>query len=186
MSKKKYSIRVTHADCEFTFTKGGGPGGQNVNKRNTKCRCFHRPSGATGVSADERSAEQNKRTAFVRMAHTDTFTKWAHLEAARLSGRLAEADDNVRRALAAHNLRLEVKDADGRWQPVALDAPLDIGADADADGHPYTDADADGRADAGTPTPTRTPTDADAHGHADADADGRGRTRKNLLVRGSR
>jgi hypothetical protein len=118
------------------------------------------------------------------MAHTDAFTKWAHLEAARLSGRLAEIDDNVQRALAAHNLRLEVKDADGRWHPVALDAPLD----ADADTHTYTDADAHRHADADAPTPTRTRghTDTDAHNHADADADGRGRTRKNLLVRGSR
>jgi protein subunit release factor B len=124
-AQTRASFKVTHADCEFTFTKGGGPGGQNVNKRNTKCRCFHKPSGATGVSADERSAEQNKRTAFVRMAHTDTFQKWTRLEAARLSGRLAEAEDAARAQLAPHNIRLEVKAADGRWQRAALDAPLD-------------------------------------------------------------
>lgn len=115
MTVRRYSLHVTHADCVFTFTKGGGPGGQNVNKRNTKCRCVHVPSGSIGVSFDERSQEQNKKTAFMRMARTEAFRRWAHIEAARMSGRLAQVEENVRRVLAPHNIHLEVKDADGRW-----------------------------------------------------------------------
>lgn len=121
----RVSFKVTHADCDFTFTKGGGPGGQNVNKRNTKCRCSHHASGATGVSADERSAEQNKRTAFMRMAATMEFKRWAHKEAQKRAGVLAEIDEKVERALEPHNLCMEVKSVEGKWQRVALDAPLD-------------------------------------------------------------
>jgi protein subunit release factor B len=125
MRDRRYSIHVTHADCTFTFTKGGGPGGQNVNKRNTKCRCVHKASGAWGMSFDERSQEQNKKTAFMRMAATEAFRRWAHLETARVSGRLAEMEETVRRAMLPKNLQLEVKDAAGRWMSVPLNAPLD-------------------------------------------------------------
>lgn len=132
MTAKRYSLHVTHADCVFTFTKGGGPGGPNVNKRNTKCRCVHLPSGSVGLSFDERSQDQNKKTAFMRMARTEAFRRWAYLEATRLSGRLAEVEESVRRALLPHNLRLEVKGADGRWNAVPFSTGLsdDVVAEA--------------------------------------------------------
>lgn len=125
MSKERASFKVTHADCDFTFTKGGGPGGQNVNKRNTKCRCTHRASGATGMSFDERSAEQNKRLAFMRMAGTETFQKWAHLEAARRCGKLAEIEERVAHQMRPQCLQLQVKDEHGLWQDAPLNSSLD-------------------------------------------------------------
>lgn len=125
MSRERASFKVTHADCVFTFTKGGGPGGQNVNKRNTKCRCTHRASGAMGVSFDERSAEQNKRLAFMRMARTEVFQKWAHLEAARRCGKLAEVEERVEQQMRPQCLQLQVKDENGLWRDVPPDSLLD-------------------------------------------------------------
>lgn len=52
------------ADVDIEFTKAGGPGGQNVNKRETAVRIVHRPTGIIVSVREERSQEQNKERAF--------------------------------------------------------------------------------------------------------------------------
>lgn len=123
--RNRLSIRVTHADCLFVCTKGGAPGGQNVNKCSIKVRCTHRASGAVGVAADERSQDQNRKLAFMRMARTECFRRWAYLEAARLAGTLARIDEEVARQVRIGNLRFEVKDSDGRWVERLFNYELD-------------------------------------------------------------
>jgi len=51
------------SDCMITFTKSGGPGGQNVNKRETKVMIVHKPTNIRAESDQTRSQMQNKNRA---------------------------------------------------------------------------------------------------------------------------
>jgi hypothetical protein len=51
------------SECLITFTKSGGPGGQNVNKRETKVLIVHRPTNIRVENDQTRSQMQNKNLA---------------------------------------------------------------------------------------------------------------------------
>ncbi len=50
-------------DLDISIAKSGGPGGQNVNKRETAVRIIHRPTGLSVHVTSERSQAQNKEKA---------------------------------------------------------------------------------------------------------------------------
>lgn len=110
MTERQPALSVTIDDCEVQTFRAGGKGGQNQNKRDTGVRVIHHPSGARGVSREERSQLTNKRTAFRRMAESVAFKVWVGAQVA--AGPTPE--QRVAEDMQPHNLRVEVRH-DGEW-----------------------------------------------------------------------
>ncbi len=114
---KEVLFTVTANDCDWTYTRGTGPGGQKRNKTSSKVRCVHRASGAWGESDETRSQHDNKRLAFRKMAETKEFKAWHKIETAKRMGNLVSIEDNVNMAMRDHNLKVEGR-VDGVWVPI--------------------------------------------------------------------
>lgn len=115
-SKKQLLFSVTAKDCEWSYTRGTGNGGQKKNKTSSAVHCMHRPSGAHGYSEASRSQLDNKREAFVKMANSKEFQQWNRMEAMRRMGVLSQIDSYVEKELAL-NTKLEIR-IDGKWTEV--------------------------------------------------------------------
>ena len=114
---KEVLFTVTANDCDWTYMRGTGPGGQKRNKTSSKVRCLHRASGAIGESDETRSQHDNKRLAFRKMAETAEFKAWHKIETAKQLGTIVSIEDNVNQAMRDTNLKVEGR-VDGRWVPI--------------------------------------------------------------------
>lgn len=114
---RKPLISVTKDDFELQTFRAGGKGGQGQNKRSTGVRLIHKASGARGEARDERSFDQNRKNAFLRLVASQTFKNWLKIETSRALGNEVAVEEYVKRAMAPNNLRTEIKE-DGRWTEV--------------------------------------------------------------------
>jgi len=112
MNKKELLFSVTSADCEWSYTKGSGNGGQKKNKTSSAVHCFHRPSGAHGYSEASRSQFDNKKDAFLKMANSEEFKKWHKFETMRRTGIISEIERIVEKEM--ENIKVEFREND-KW-----------------------------------------------------------------------
>lgn len=59
----KNDLEIPESDLRVEFSRSSGPGGQNVNKRETAVRLVHIPTNLSASSDNERSQAQNKEKA---------------------------------------------------------------------------------------------------------------------------
>jgi protein subunit release factor B len=113
--KKDPLFSVTADDCDWSYTRGTGNGGQKKNKTSSAVHCRHRSSGAYGYSESSRSQLDNRRDAFRKMSETKEFQQWVNLEFMKRSGQLLEIERSVEQEL--QKVKLEIK-IDGKWTEV--------------------------------------------------------------------
>jgi protein subunit release factor B len=114
MKTKLFS--VTASDCNWSYYRGSGKGGQKKNKTSNCVQVTHIKSGASAYSEEGRSQRHNKETAFRKMAESDKFQKWLKVEIARRSGELALIEEQVEKELL--KVSVEIKDEKGLWKKV--------------------------------------------------------------------
>ncbi len=81
------AIEIRPEDMKIEFSKSGGPGGQNVNKRETAVRIVHIPTNLSVHVTTERSQEQNREKA-IEMLKGKLFKKREE-DQARVQGGLS-------------------------------------------------------------------------------------------------
>jgi len=113
MKKKLFS--VTKKDFDIQTFRCGGHGGQKVNKTSSGVRIIHRESGAVGESRTERSQHQNKKLAFQRLVKTGKFKIWLNRKIFEI-GQKETIDQIVEREMSSKNLKIEIRDEEGKWK----------------------------------------------------------------------
>ncbi len=62
------AVELNEEDLEISFTRSGGAGGQNVNKRETAVRIVHLPTNISVNVSSERSQQQNREKGLALLA----------------------------------------------------------------------------------------------------------------------
>ncbi len=82
---KNIELDIPDDDLDISFAKSGGPGGQNVNKRETAVRIVHKPTKLSVHVTSERAQAQNKEKALA-ILKGKLFTRMEEERVAREKG----------------------------------------------------------------------------------------------------
>ena len=108
---KELIFSLTKKDFVIEWYSGHGAGGQKRNKTQNCCRIKHLESKTDAKGTEQRSREQNKKKAFLRLTSDPEFLKWLRIETARQCKNFTEekidVDKWVEEQLNPENLKIE-------------------------------------------------------------------------------
>lgn len=115
---KELLFSITKKDLVIEYFSGTGAGGQYRNRHPNCVRLKHPESGALVTGQSNRERPANLREAFKNLIDNPLFKIWHSRKAMEcLTGETIE--QKVEKAMAPENLKVEGKDAQGRWVEVA-------------------------------------------------------------------
>jgi len=125
-------IEINDEDLEIDFARSSGPGGQNVNKRETAVRIKHKPTGVSVHVDSERSQQRNREKA-IELLHSKLFRlykqyKKEEIEQLKLSKKAEPEWGNQIRSYVFHPYKM-VKDHRTNVETSDVDEVLDGGLD---------------------------------------------------------
>ena len=85
VAPQETAIEIHERDLRTDFFRASGPGGQNVNKRDTAVRLTHLPTGVVTRCQIERSQQRNRQLALQQLAAKLTAMREAEKDAERRS-----------------------------------------------------------------------------------------------------
>lgn len=107
-------------DFDVSYFCGSGAGGQARNKVASGVQIIHRETGAIGRASDSRSQADNKAAAFRRLCATPKMKFWIAAKIYELRQK-ETLEESAARDCSPENLKVEIKNSDGKWQEVPSD-----------------------------------------------------------------